>query len=54
MDLEIAAMRACKMNVEDATSAYPALQEFNTVPYVCMDLLYQYELLVHGFGKFEL
>ncbi|XP_058737691.1 nucleoside-triphosphatase-like [Vicia villosa] len=50
VDLEIAAMRACKLNVEDAASAYPALEESNIVPYVCMDLIYQHELLVHGFG----
>jgi apyrase len=54
VDLENKAKIVCTLNVEDAKSAYPLLEKFNIVPYACMDLIYQYELLVEGFGKFEL
>lgn len=49
-DFEEAAKRACKLNVNDAQSSYPGVQKDN-VPYICMDLVYQYTLLVDGFGK---
>lgn len=52
LDLEIEAKRACSLTFEDAKSTYPLLVEEKIVPYACMDLLYQYELLVDGFGKF--
>ncbi|CAN6206499.1 unnamed protein product [Urochloa humidicola] len=48
-DFEQAAKRACKLNVKDAEAAYPGVQKDN-VPYICLDLVYQYTLLVHGFG----
>jgi apyrase len=54
VDLENKAKIVCTLNVEDVKSAYPLLEKFNIVPYACMDLIYQYELLVDGFGKFEL
>jgi apyrase len=49
-DFEEAAKRACKLNVNDAQSSYPGVQKDN-IPYICMDLVYQYTLLVDGFGK---
>lgn len=48
-DFEEAAKRACSLNVNDAQSSYPGVQKDN-VPYICMDLVYQYTLLVDGFG----
>ena len=48
-DFEQAAKRACKLNVKDAEAAYPSVQKDN-IPYVCLDLVYQYTLLVDGFG----
>jgi apyrase len=50
LDLENKAKIVCTLNVEDVKSAYPLLEKFNIVPYACMDLIYQYELLVDGFG----
>lgn len=39
----------------NAKAAYPRVKEEN-LPFLCMDLAYQYTLLVEGFGrlKFEL
>ncbi|EEC82701.1 hypothetical protein OsI_27366 [Oryza sativa Indica Group] len=48
-DFEKAAKRACKLNLKDAEAAYPGVQKDN-IPYICMDLVYQYTLLVDGFG----
>lgn len=48
-----AAKRACEKNIEDAKSTYKHVDEGN-LPYLCMDLVYQYTLLVDGFGKFAL
>ncbi|KAL5199001.1 hypothetical protein ABZP36_002513 [Zizania latifolia] len=48
-DFEKAAKRACKLSVKDAQAAYPGVQKEN-IPYICMDLVYQYTLLVDGFG----
>uniref|UniRef100_A0A0A9GJH5 Apyrase n=1 Tax=Arundo donax TaxID=35708 RepID=A0A0A9GJH5_ARUDO len=48
-DFEQAAQRACKLSVKDAEATYPAVQKDN-IPYICMDLVYQYTLLVDGFG----
>ncbi|KAJ1404637.1 Nucleoside phosphatase GDA1/CD39 [Sesbania bispinosa] len=50
VDLESEAKRACKTKLGDAKSIYPLLAE-NILPYVCMDLVYQYTLLVEGFGR---
>ncbi|KAE9596901.1 putative apyrase [Lupinus albus] len=49
VDFKIAAKQACKIKFEDAKSTYPNLLE-KELPYTCMDLIYQYTLLVDGFG----
>jgi len=51
VDFEAAAKQACKTKLEDAKSTYQRVEEGN-LPYLCMDLLYQYTLLVVGFGRF--
>ncbi|XP_062215724.1 probable apyrase 1 isoform X3 [Phragmites australis] len=48
-DFEEAARRVCKLNVKDAQATYPDVSEEN-IPYLCIDLVYQYTLLVDGFG----
>ncbi|MED6143972.1 hypothetical protein PIB30_010925 [Stylosanthes scabra] len=48
MDYKIAAKKACATKYEDAASIYPLLTT-DRLPYVCMDLTYQYTLLVEGF-----
>ncbi|GAB2276160.1 Apyrase 2 [Dionaea muscipula] len=48
-DFGRAATRACKMTLEDAKSAYPNVEAAN-LPYLCMDLVYEFSLLVDGFG----
>ncbi|XP_020085971.1 probable apyrase 1 [Ananas comosus] len=48
-DFEEAAKRACEMNVNDAKTTYPLVSKDN-IPYLCMDLVYQFTLLVDGFG----
>ncbi|CAI8595274.1 unnamed protein product [Vicia faba] len=49
VDFENAAKQACQTKLEDAKSIYPHVEEGN-LPYLCMDLVYQYTLLVFGFG----
>lgn len=49
---EKAAKHACQLSIEDAKAAYPRVQEDN-LPYLCMDLVYQYTLLVDGFGMYN-
>ncbi|XP_054807664.1 apyrase 2-like [Prosopis cineraria] len=49
VDFEDAAKRACETKLEDAKSTYPSVEEGN-LPFICMDLVYQYTLLVDGFG----
>ncbi|XP_020232452.1 apyrase 2 [Cajanus cajan] len=48
-DFEEAAKQACQTKLEDAKSTYPSVEEGNR-PYLCMDLVYQYTLLLVGFG----
>ncbi|CAO2152534.1 unnamed protein product [Urochloa humidicola] len=47
------ASRACRLDVKDHAKIieliYPKVEKAN-VPYLCMDLTYQYRLLVDGFG----
>lgn len=49
VDYEGAARRACASGLEDAKSTFPRVDQDN-LPYLCMDLTYQYTLLVDGFG----
>ncbi|KAL9277801.1 hypothetical protein ACSQ67_024965 [Phaseolus vulgaris] len=49
VDLENLAKQACGKTYEDAKSSYPRVAE-ERVPFICMDLTYQYALLVDGFG----
>lgn len=51
-DFEDAAKQACQTKIENAKSTYPHVEEGN-LPYLCMDLVYQYTLLVDGFGRFN-
>jgi len=53
VDLENLAKRACGKTFEEAKSSYPHLSK-ERVPFVCMDIAYQYTLLVDGFGRFAL
>ncbi|KAJ6845775.1 putative apyrase 1 [Iris pallida] len=48
-DFETAAKHACELTVEATKTAYPHVSEDN-LPYLCMDLVYQYTLLVDGFA----
>ncbi|XP_015061513.1 apyrase 2-like [Solanum pennellii] len=48
-DYESAANRACATGLEGAKSEFPRVEADN-LPYLCMDLVYQYTLLVDGFG----
>nr|BAB87182.1 apyrase [Pisum sativum] len=50
VDIETKAKESCALNFEDAKSTYPFLDKKNVASYVCMDLIYQYVLLVDGFG----
>ncbi|GMH13409.1 hypothetical protein Nepgr_015250 [Nepenthes gracilis] len=45
----VEAKRACELTLKDAKSVYPDVEEDN-LPYLCMDLVYQFTLLVDGFG----
>uniref|UniRef100_A0A7N0RH47 Apyrase n=1 Tax=Kalanchoe fedtschenkoi TaxID=63787 RepID=A0A7N0RH47_KALFE len=44
-----AARQACETKIEDAETAYPHVDKDN-LPFLCMDLSYQYTLLINGFG----
>ncbi|XP_076918531.1 apyrase 2-like [Bidens hawaiensis] len=47
-EFQKAAQGACATILEDAKSKYPRVESAN-LPYLCMDLVYQYTLLVDGF-----
>ncbi|VFR00213.1 unnamed protein product [Cuscuta campestris] len=49
IDFESAASSACATGLDDAKSKFPRFSEEN-LPYLCMDLAYQFSLLVDGFG----
>ncbi|CAG7879525.1 unnamed protein product [Brassica rapa] len=49
IDFEKAAKKACSMKMDEGKSKFPRVEEDN-FPYLCMDLVYQYTLLVDGFG----
>lgn len=51
VDFEEAAKRACETKLEDAPSTYPRVKDQDNLPYLCMDLVYQFTLLIDGFGK---
>ncbi|KAL0442288.1 UNVERIFIED_CONTAM: Apyrase [Sesamum latifolium] len=44
-----AAKRACTANVDNINSIFPLIDK-RDVPFLCMDLVYEYMLLVDGFG----
>ncbi|GAV86160.1 MIP domain-containing protein/GDA1_CD39 domain-containing protein [Cephalotus follicularis] len=48
-DFEEAAKRACQTKLDEGKSKNPRVEESN-LPYLCMDLVYQYTLLVDGFA----
>ncbi|RWW71674.1 hypothetical protein BHE74_00020566 [Ensete ventricosum] len=49
-DFKEAAKHACKVTMNNVETKYPNVRK-NDLPYVCMDVVYQYTLLVNGFGK---
>lgn len=49
VDFANEAKRACETNLEGAKSRYQRVEEDN-LPYLCMDLVYEFTLLVDGFG----
>ncbi|XBI08130.1 hypothetical protein VPH35_135913 [Triticum aestivum] len=44
-----AAEKICPLSFKEAKDAHPRVRAIDT-PYICMDLIYQYSLLVDGFG----
>ncbi|CAK7341329.1 unnamed protein product [Dovyalis caffra] len=48
-DFKKAAKLACATKFEDAKSRYPSVEE-RDLPFICMDFVYEYTLLVDGFG----
>lgn len=48
-DFQDEAKRACQTRLEDAKDIYKHVEPDN-LPYLCMDLVYQFTLLVDGFG----
>ncbi|ERN05402.1 probable apyrase 1 [Amborella trichopoda] len=48
-DFEDAAKRACQSSLDEAKKTFSRAEEGN-LPYLCMDLVYQYALLIDGFA----
>lgn len=48
-DYQEEAQRACELSLEDAKNTYPHVEADN-LPFLCLDLTYQYSLLVDGFS----
>lgn len=46
-----AAKIACKLKAEEVKYVFPNVDS-KDLPYLCMDMIYQFSLLVDGFGKF--
>lgn len=51
-DFDEAAKRACKTDMDNGKSVFPRVESGN-LPYLCMDLVYQFTLLVDGFGQYS-
>ncbi|XP_054801654.1 nucleoside-triphosphatase-like [Prosopis cineraria] len=49
IDYKITAELACKTTYDEANTTFPLIDE-DVLAYTCMDLVYQYTLLVDGFG----
>uniref|UniRef100_A0A368UGU5 Apyrase n=1 Tax=Glycine max TaxID=3847 RepID=A0A368UGU5_SOYBN len=49
VDFENAAKVACNTELKDLKSIFPRVKD-GDVPYICLDLVYEYTLLVDGFG----
>lgn len=47
-DFEAAAKKICVLSIDELAEEYPKLKE-DTRKFLCMDLTYQYSLLVSGF-----
>uniref|UniRef100_A0A0D6R4B1 Apyrase n=1 Tax=Araucaria cunninghamii TaxID=56994 RepID=A0A0D6R4B1_ARACU len=48
-DFKKAAKKACRTSYENAGNIFPDVEQ-SQLPYICMDLIYQYALLVDGFA----
>ncbi|KAL7120031.1 hypothetical protein ACP275_02G098400 [Erythranthe tilingii] len=49
IDYKNAAKRACSATVDNIKSIFPLIDE-RDVPFLCLDLIYEYTMLVNGFG----
>ncbi|EMS65821.1 Apyrase [Triticum urartu] len=47
MAFRAVAQKICRMSLKEVKAKYPKVRD---IPYICMDLVYQYSLLVDGFG----
>lgn len=47
-----AAKKACRANVDNIKSLFPLIYD-SDVPFLCMDLVYEYTLLVEAFGTYH-